>query len=141
MKKGLMRTILLKQNRRRYICVFLVILMIITILPLNLVVYASDEFDSLREKYKMQITGYDPANPYDPNDTYIKGKIQLIDSTTNKWWSSMNKTTYTWDDVKDSSATNSANMGSIVSRLKSMAVGWATPGSDYYNRPIVTMRI
>ena len=136
MKKGLMRTILSKQNRRRYICVFLVILMIITILPLNLVVYAaSDEFDSLREKYKMQITGYDPANPYDPNDTYIKEKIQLIDSTTNKWWSSMNKTTYTWDDVKDSSATNSANMGSIVSRLKSMAVGWATPGSDYYNRP------
>jgi hypothetical protein len=52
MEKGSMRTVLSKQNCRRLFCVFLVILMAFTILPLNPAVYASDEFDSLREKYR-----------------------------------------------------------------------------------------
>ena len=134
MKKGLVRTILLKQNCRRFFCAFLVILMVVTILPLNPVVYAaSDEFDILREKYKINLTGYDPANPYDSSDPYIRGRINDIARGAKKYWDSMNKTTYTWDDVMISSETNTADKGTIILRLKAMARGWATPGWDYYN--------
>jgi len=77
--------------------------------------------------------GYDPANPYDPADPYIRGKIEKIDDLVNQYWPSMNKTTYTWDDLEESSATNTTDKGNIIARLKAMAVGWATPGSAYYD--------
>jgi len=62
------------KKRLQFLCKVVVVLMLFAIvLPMNPVkVYAADEYDNLREKYKVRLTGYDPNNPYDPNDQYIK---------------------------------------------------------------------
>ena len=125
---------MLKRNKQRkcWRMVLAILIVITIIMPVSpTIVYASDEYDSLREKYKIRITGYDPANPYDPNDQYIKLNLQSLDGSVKKYWSTMNSD-YTWDDILESSETNTVDLSSIMSRLKTLARGWATYGSAYY---------
>ena len=119
---------MLKRNKQRkcWRMVLAILIVITIIMPVSpTIVYASDEYDSLREKYKIRITGYDPANPYDPNDQYIKLNLQSLDGSVKKYWSTMNSD-YTWDDILESSETNTVDLSSIMSRLKTLARGWAT---------------
>jgi regulation of enolase protein 1 (concanavalin A-like superfamily) len=110
----------------------LAIAVIIPASPFAAYAAETDEFDNLREKYKIRLTGFDPANPYNPDDQYIKLNIQSIDENVKKNWSAMNSV-YTWDDIMKTSSTNADNLNSIIGRLKRMALGWATFGSEYYN--------
>ena len=114
-------------------CMFLSVLLVVTIImPMNpTIVYATDEYDTLREKYKTKYTGYDPADPYDPDDQYIKISLENLDDKVEKYWPAMNSS-YCWDDVMVSSETAVPGINQICSRLHSMALGWATYGSAYY---------
>ena len=119
--------------RKCWYMLLAVLLVAAVIMPINpTVVCASDEYDDLREKYKTRLTGYDPANPYDLNDQYIRLTLQSLDESVKKFWSTMNSI-YTWDDYMETSSTNAEDLNSIIGRLKKMALGWATFGSEYYN--------
>ncbi|WP_284639339.1 polysaccharide lyase family 8 super-sandwich domain-containing protein [Paenibacillus silviterrae] len=95
----------------------------------------SDEaaaFALLRSKFFKKITGYDPVAPYDVNNPYVKQTIESIDSRTSKLWSTMNKTDYTWDDLRESSLSETFPLREISNRLRAMAVAYTTYGSAYY---------
>jgi len=91
---------------------------------------AQDAFDSLRIKYSIKLTGYDPDNKYDINDSDIKLYISNLDEAVKGYWSTMNKSTYTWADL--TSTTKSVELATASSRLRAMALQWAMYGSAYY---------
>ena len=99
-------------------------------LPFALLVCAvcsafADEYDTLRLKWKDIIVGAD----YDTADPDVTSKLTSIANSANSYWSSMDKSptrTFLWSDL--ASATDSAQVTSNYSRLRTLAMGYATPG-------------
>ncbi|OAS15067.1 polysaccharide lyase family 8 super-sandwich domain-containing protein [Paenibacillus oryzisoli] len=101
-----------------------------------------DEFDVLRQRLFDFITG---GSSYDPEDTDIRPKIDIITANAQNAWATMARSTdrtYLWSDLASSKDTvddpNTAEIEKPVSahvsgsfqRLESMAVAYSTRGSS-----------
>ncbi len=85
----------------------------------------ADEYDDLRLKWFDTIVG----SGYDQEDPTVISKLNSIANSANSYWSSMDKSptrTYLWSDV--ASTTSSSDITTSFSRLRSMALAYATPG-------------
>ena len=85
----------------------------------------ADEFDTLRLKWRDTIVGAG----YDTADTDVAARLASIASTANTYWSSLDKSvsrTYLWSDA--ASTTVSADITTNYSRLRAMALAYATSG-------------
>jgi len=83
----------------------------------------ADEYDTLRLKWKDTIVG----SGYDPADTDVASRLNSIAISASNYWSSMNKTparTNLWSDA--ASTTISADITTCYSRLRAMALAYAT---------------
>ncbi|WP_193726646.1 polysaccharide lyase family 8 super-sandwich domain-containing protein [Paenibacillus guangzhouensis] len=97
---------------------------------------ALDEFDSIRMKWFVYLTG---GTDYDVNDPDIAANIQEKDigvsnSEGTGLWDTMNKSmnrTYLWSDLQ--STTDSSQVSSHFTRLKKMAIVYNTIGSSLYH--------
>ncbi|MEC0256568.1 polysaccharide lyase family 8 super-sandwich domain-containing protein [Paenibacillus lautus] len=89
---------------------------------------AADEYDLLRERWHVYLTG---GTAIDTSDPEIAAKISLIETNANKYWAAMNKSagrTYLWSDLANWSV--SSTISSNYVRLKEMALAYATTGSS-----------
>ncbi|WP_438446090.1 polysaccharide lyase family 8 super-sandwich domain-containing protein [Gorillibacterium sp. sgz5001074] len=98
--------------------------------PVRVYPAAQDEYDALRIKYVQKLTGYNPDDPYDPDDPDIRLIISTQDADAKSYWDTMNKNTYSWPDLI--STTKSGELATASSRLRTMSKQWATYGSAYY---------
>jgi hyaluronate lyase len=91
---------------------------------------AADEFDNLREKWKVTLTGGTSYNPLDPD---IAAQIVALTAEANSNWSTMDNTpgTYLWSDLNSGSNTSQITAG--YNRIKTMALAYATTGSTLQN--------
>ena len=85
----------------------------------------ADEFDDLRLKWRDSLigTGYDIA------DTNVISRLNSIASTANTHWASLDKSptrSFLWGDL--ASTTDSSHITDSYSRLRDMALAYATPG-------------
>lgn len=88
----------------------------------------ADEYDDLRAKWKVILTG---GTAYSTTNTYIAGAITNITANANAQWNSMNKTTgrtHLWSDL--SSTSDASHLTSNYYRLKIMALAYSTTGSS-----------
>ncbi|MDF2938979.1 MAG: hypothetical protein K0Q90_4352 [Paenibacillaceae bacterium] len=92
--------------------------------------YAADEFDTMREKWKEQLAG---GTGYSTSDPDIAAQVAEITAKAQANWGSMSKTpgAYLWSDL--ASTTSSAQITSGYTRLKEMALAYATYTSSLYN--------
>lgn len=89
---------------------------------------AEDEFDSLRNKLKVMLTGGSNISLQDPD---IAAQITAIAAKAQSNWDTMNKAggrTYLWSDLASTSI--SAQITSSYTRLKEMALAYSTTGSS-----------
>ncbi|NQX58638.1 polysaccharide lyase family 8 super-sandwich domain-containing protein [Paenibacillus qinlingensis] len=95
---------------------------------------AADEFDSLREKWKVTLTGGTSYNPLDPD---IAAQIVALTAEANSNWSTMDNSpgTYLWSDLNNASNTSQITTG--YNRIKTMALAYATTGSTLQNDAIL----
>lgn len=87
----------------------------------------ADEFDLLRQKWSDMLTG---GGSYPATDPVITAAITSVTSTANSHWSALNKSpgrTNLWSDA--ASTTVSADLNTNYSRLRAMALAYATTGS------------
>lgn len=92
------------------------------------VVTVADEFDELREKYKVMLTG---GTAYSLADPDIAGRIAEITDTAQGRWETMHKDpgrTRLWDDSPFGN--DSASMTRTYDHLRDMALAYVTHGSD-----------
>ncbi|TCP23528.1 hyaluronate lyase [Scopulibacillus darangshiensis] len=98
-------------------------------------VYAADEFDSLRMKWKDYLTG---GSEYDSGDPDISAYIEsLVTSVTNKkgtgFWDTMNRSkerSYLWSDL--ASKTDPADFTVSYKRLGKMALAYSMKDCSLY---------
>ena len=123
------------RGSKKYIKSFLSILMTITLVAsvfkgFAIPVKASDEYDTLREKWKLMITGGDS---YDTTDENVAATIERITEAAITVQSTMDKTgtkTYVWSDLNSGSV--SSQLTTAYRRILSMAVAFNTYGSSLY---------
>lgn len=87
----------------------------------------ADDFDALRVKWWETITG---GTNYSLTDSLVRTRLQSITNTALTHWSSMDKSparTYLWSDL--TSTTVSAQIVTAYSRLRAMALAYASHGS------------
>jgi len=87
----------------------------------------ADEFDTLRQKWADMLTG---GSGLKSTDSTTAAAITSVTNTANNYWSSLNKSatrTHLWSDI--ASTTISADLNSNYSRLRAMALAYATAGS------------
>ncbi|MCR8660416.1 polysaccharide lyase family 8 super-sandwich domain-containing protein [Paenibacillus endoradicis] len=99
-----------------------------------------DEFDVIRMKQFVKLTGGDGFNPLDPDiSANIKAMSEEVsNSSLTGYWDTMNKTanrTYLWNDLP--STTISTQVSSHYIRLKQMALAYATIGSPLYHNDML----
>jgi hyaluronate lyase len=85
----------------------------------------ADEYDTLRAKWRDIIAG----TGYDTADTNVAAKLVSIANAANSSWTTMDKSptrTFLWSDL--ASTTNSADITNNYSRLRGMALAYATTG-------------
>src|ERR1039458_5354179 len=90
----------------------------------------ADPFDDVRLKRHAMLTG---GAGIDYSLPQIHARLANIESSARGYWSSLQKDpgrAALWPDL--ASATISAQITSAWSRLKSMALAWATPGQNLY---------
>jgi len=86
-------------------------------------------YDLLRQKWSDSLTGGSNYNTQDPS---IAAQLFLIGQNAKTYWSSMNTSSGTpslWPDLP--STTSSAQVSNAYTRLRSMALAYATTGSQY----------
>ncbi|KRE86329.1 hypothetical protein ASG89_09905 [Paenibacillus sp. Soil766] len=98
--------------------------------------YATDEFDTLRAKWKTMLTG---GTSYSVTDGDISPKIAAITATAQDYWDRMNKapaapTNYLWVDLPAGDRTSS-QVTSGFRRIRDMALATQTYGSPLYGDP------
>src|SRR5690606_21571637 len=113
--------VILKSLKVIVICALLLSMISFTPTP---EVYAADEYDDLRLKYRNKLIG----GTYDSNDPYIIDKLRDIENETEKYWNVMNSN-HIWDDLEGQSLTEPRAIDHAYLRLKAMSIGWATEGS------------
>lgn len=92
----------------------------------------ADEFDVLRLKWRDVIVG----SGYDTGDPQVASKLTSIANTAQSRWNSMETSvnrTYLWSDA--ASTTISAHLTTCYSRLRDMALAYATPGCSLQGDP------
>lgn len=90
-------------------------------------VSAADEYDSMRTKWKLGLTGGTETDNTDPDIAY---KLNSISQTS---WGTMDTSaarTYLWSDL--TSMTSSSEITGAYLRIKGMALAYSTPGSSLY---------
>ena len=90
----------------------------------------ADEFDTLRQKWSDMLTG-GPA--LKATDAATTAAITSLTNSANSSWSSLNKTatrTSLWADA--ASTTDSSHISTNFSRLRAMALAYATTGSSLH---------
>ncbi|WP_057315571.1 polysaccharide lyase family 8 super-sandwich domain-containing protein [Paenibacillus sp. Soil766] len=90
-----------------------------------------DEYDTLRNKLKVMLTG---GFSYNQQDLDIANQITALTAKAQTNWDSMIKTAdraALWSDL--ASTSNSAQITSAYTRLKEMAIAYATVGSSLQN--------
>ncbi|MGG4129148.1 polysaccharide lyase 8 family protein [Paenibacillus illinoisensis] len=110
------------------------ILLVIMILPQYQIgtpknAYASDEYDSLRDKWRNLLVGTN-LNTADPD---IANQITRNTSTASAYWATLktdSSRTYLWSDL--ASWNESSTITSTYTRLKTLAIAYATEGSSLY---------
>src|SRR5690554_586762 len=117
----------------KYFTMMFVLVLASMVITATDVASAADEYDDLREKWKVILTGGTAYNPADPR---IAARIAKIDNEAESNWNSMitapNRTCL-WSDV--CSITDSNHMRFNYDRLKAMALAYATKGSAMENDP------
>lgn len=96
--------------------------------------HASDEYDVLRNKWRTLLVG----SAYDAGDSDIADQITSLTGTANEYWSSLvtiAERSYLWGDLANWSA--STTITGTYTRLKSMAVAYATAGSPLYGNSVL----
>jgi len=96
--------------------------------------HAADEYDSLRGIWKEMMTGGTAYNTSDPD---IAAQISSIDSDAQANWNTMNKSssrTYLWSDL---TFQGSSHITASYTRLRSMALAYATTGSSLQNNAVL----
>ena len=97
------------------------------LLVLTAALARADEFDTLREKWADMLTGGRSLNLADPR---ITSGVTSITNAANTQWNSLNKSatrTYLWSDA--ASTNDSSDLSTNFSRLRAMALAYATTGS------------
>lgn len=87
----------------------------------------ADEFDALRQKWSDMLSG---GNRPDLSDSRVISSITSLSGTANTYWNSLDKSaarTFLWSDA--ASTTDSSHLSTNFSRLRAMALAYATPGS------------
>jgi hyaluronate lyase len=87
----------------------------------------ADDFDKLRTAWWTLQTG---GTNYSLTNLLVKTRLTSITNTANSYWNSMDKTgtnAFLWSDY--ASTTDSAHISGCYSRLRAMALAYATPGS------------
>lgn len=100
-------------------------LLLCSFLLLSLARAGADEYDTLRAKWKDTIVGAG----YDTQDADVASKLTSIANAANSNWTSMDKSptrTFLWSDLASTSI--SSHLTSTYSRLRAMALAYATPG-------------
>ena len=85
----------------------------------------ADDYDTLRAKWKDIIVG----SGYDTLDADVASRLTSIANAANSNWTAMDKSptrTFLWSDL--ASTTISSHVTSTYSRLRAMALAYATPG-------------
>ena len=88
---------------------------------------AADSFDQLRVAWAQSLTG---GTNYSLADNLVKSRLSNIETTASNYWSSMKKSvgrTTLWSDL--TSTNESGQISTAYSRLRSMALAYATYGS------------
>lgn len=116
----------------KYVSVLLIVALLVALLaPIqSKLAYAADEFDTLRVKWKELLAGDSSYSSADPD---IAAQVAAITAKAQANWYSMSKTPgdYLWSDL--ASPTASAQITSAYTRLKEMALAYATHTSSLYN--------
>jgi len=89
----------------------------------------ADEYDELRQKWKDLTTG----TGYDPSAADVKSRLASVANAANNVWTSMDKSpsrSNLWSDA--ASTTVSAHLTTGYSRLRAMALAYATPGCSLH---------
>lgn len=87
----------------------------------------ADEFDTLRLKWADMLTG---GNALNLSDTRTASAVASVTSNANSYWNSLDKSatrTFLWSDA--ASTTDSSHLSTNFSRLRAMALAYATAGS------------
>ncbi|MBD0380906.1 polysaccharide lyase family 8 super-sandwich domain-containing protein [Paenibacillus sedimenti] len=90
--------------------------------------YASDEYDTLRDKWKVLLTG---GTAYDSSDPDIASKIGQIVSTAQEYWDTLDKSasrTYLWSEFNNGSS--GFHVRDSYWRLRAMALAYQVKGSS-----------
>ena len=98
---------------------------------LTITTTAADDFDKLRVKWWQVQTG---GTNYSLTDSLVKSRLTSITNTALGYWNSMDKSgtnTYLWNDL--TSTTDSGEISTAYSRLRAMALAYATYGSYLRN--------
>lgn len=88
----------------------------------------TDEYDTLRAKWSLQLTGGSAVNTADPD---IAAQIATITSTAQGYWDTLQTAsgrTYLWSDL--ATWTKSTTVTQTYSRLLAMALAYSTTGSS-----------
>ena len=90
----------------------------------------ADEFDALREKWKVLLDG---GSGYDPADPDIAPKLADQSAYAESLWSTMDTTpnTYLWSDLTDVAA-DAFDIQATYGRVRDLAVAWSTRGTRVY---------
>jgi hyaluronate lyase len=101
-------------------------------LALNLVGWPltcrADEFDVLREKWAEMLTG---GSHLDLTDPAVASSIKSLGSSASSYWATMDKSptrAFLWSDL--ASTTDTGHINRSYGRLKTMALAYATAGSN-----------
>jgi hyaluronate lyase len=93
----------------------------------------ADEFDTLRLKWADMLTGGSRITLSDARTATV---VTSLTTTASTHWTSLEKSparTHLWADA--ASTTNSAHLSTNFSRLRAMALAYATPGSTLQGNP------
>ncbi len=88
----------------------------------------ADEFDTLRQKWSDMLTG---GNRPNLADSRVTNSITSLTNAANSYWSSLDKSatrTFLWSDA--ASSTDSSHLSTNFTRLRALALAYATPGSN-----------
>ncbi|MGG1514110.1 polysaccharide lyase family 8 super-sandwich domain-containing protein [Paenibacillus oryzisoli] len=120
--------------RRNYVQVFLASLLSLVLLLswLPTPAHASDEYDTLRLKWRDMLIGGSSVSTSDPD---VVTAITTLTAEAQTNWTNLNKTpggttNYLWVDLRSSS--DSSQLTTAYNRIKSMALASQTPGSTLY---------
>ncbi|MEU2250247.1 polysaccharide lyase 8 family protein [Streptomyces sp. NPDC019224] len=90
-----------------------------------------DDFDGLLDRARTLLTG----GAFDPADPDFAVGVAALDSTAGALWDSLDRSTgrtALWSDL--SPLTDPGNFGQSYTRLRTLAVAWATPGTALSGR-------